>query len=124
MVAEGVGLRVRKGVGVMVGVYDGRGVMVKARVRVSVGVGVRVTVGVGVRVGDGVMAWGSGVGVPRQPTRAKITRMVNVKRGVFDKLGNMRVDDVLKTNQPGRVTAAAAYPTTEELSPVDEADVS
>ncbi len=41
-VGEGVGLKLGKGVGVIVGVFEGCGVMVKASVRVAVGVKVGV----------------------------------------------------------------------------------
>ena len=66
-VGEAVGLKVGKGEDVMVGVFDGSGVMVKASVRVDVGVkvGVWVVVGASVEVNVGVA--GDGVGSARHP---------------------------------------------------------
>jgi len=80
-VGEAVGLKVGKGVVVMVGVFDGRGVIVKASVRVNVGekVGVWVAVGASVEVDVGVA--GGGVGSARQPAiPSTVKHSVNVSR--------------------------------------------
>ena len=102
--------------GVIVGVSEGRCVIVSAGVVVWVAVGVRVCVGVGVIV-DVFVTVGVKVGLNSDLERhpPALNKTIKTAR-ISNNLGGRRfmIMDVLSRVYCGRVTAAAPYPTTEE----------
>ena len=105
----------------LVEVIEGLGVMVLAGVVVNVIVGVKVSVAVGkvVFVIEGVGF--IGVDAWQAATHCIINRDNNI-RGILRRRRGFIL--LYLVAQMGRVTAAAPYPTTDEVSPVAAAEVS